>query len=700
MYRFGILRFNSVRIRLVLGSIAVLLGLIGWAGLHTKQVLHSFSLDTTRTVVANTAAALSIVVRPLAADGRKDLVGERLDDLVRGGLSGITYIALVDAQDRVLAKSRATPTPLLVSDLERHDHTTGIVHARYAIDWQETAIHYIHFGVDTRLSQAAISELWFDYLLVLGGGLVVVIVVLSLIGLNLNTDLGNLVRLGRALAGGERQIRLSKLDEPRLDQIAESLVQMADKVDERNAVLADVEANLNVMLGAPGLFMGLIDRDGSLSMVSEAVLVLDQLALSDVLGAPLWDLPMFRHDEASRELVRRSALRGASGKTIQIALRCSTRVGMRTGELTLQAVGNGDGRMVWSISFDIGVAECKPVETARESLDVEWDAVFDAVTDPVAILDDGLQVVKANRAFETLAGRSAVDLLGGRCGICEWDGVPQNVCPHGIQLKRDPKRVVESIKHTPVGYFKVTTSAITDDTGGFRGAVCVSHDLTKDKEAEKKELAVMTRQKDTLIREVHHRIKNHLQGVIGLLRQTQSDHPEVSRVIGEAVNRIVSIATVYGLQSRSANASLDLAHLLRAIINNTRNVSPQAPMSTTLSECEGNWVVASDKAVALALVLNELILNAAKHGSDEENDGLSVECKSQDGCVTVIIVNPGELPEDWDYRAGQGIGTGLDLVRHMLPRQGADLSIVEVQGRIIATLSLRSPLVSLASRQH
>ena len=699
MYRFGILRFNSVRIRLVLGSIAVLLCLIGWAGLHTGQVLHSFSLDTTRAAVANTAAALNIAVRPLAAGGNRDFLGERLDDLLKGGLSGITYIALVDAQDRVLAKSRATPIPLPVSDLERRDHTTGVVYARYAIDWQESAVDYIYFGVDTRLSQTAISELWLDNLLVLGGGLVIVIVTLSLIGLSFNTDLGNLARLGRALASGERQIQLSKLDGPKLNQVAQSFAQIADKVVERDAALADANATLNVMLSAPGVFMGLIDRDGALSMVSEAALALEQLTLSDAMGTPLWDLPMFRHDKAARELVRRSVLRAASGKTIQVALRCSTHSGLRTGEFTVRAVGNSDGRMIWSISFGIGAAEREQVHTENGSFVAEWDELFDAIMDPVAVLDDGLQIVKANRAFETMSGRPAVDLLGWRCGICEREGTPKGLCTHGIRVKRDPKCVVESIKRTPVGYFKVTTSALTDDTGGFRGAVCVSHNLTKDKEAEKKQLTVMMRQKDTLIREVHHRIKNHLQGVIGLLRQTQSDHPEVSRVIGEAVNRIVSIATVYGLQSRSTNASLDLAHLLRAIIDNTRNVSPQAPMSMTLSKCEGNWLVASDKAVALALVLNELILNAVKHGPAEEKDGLSVECKSQDGCMTVIIVNRGELPEDWDYHAGQGIGTGLDLVRHMLPRH-ADLSIVEVQGRIIATLSLRSPLVSLASQQH
>ncbi len=700
MYRFGILRFNSVRIRLVLGSIVVLLGLIGWASLYTGQVLHSFSLDTTRAIVAHTAAALNIALRPLAVGGGNDLSAERLDDLVKGGLGGITYVALVDAQDRVLAKSRATPIPLPVSDLERRDYTADVVYARYAVDWQGSAVGFIYFGVDTRLSQATVSELWLDNLPVLGGGLAVVIVALSLIGLSFNNDLGRLVRLGRTLAAGDRLVDMPQLNGPKLHQLAESFTQMADKVAERDVALADANANLNAMLSAPGLFMGLIDRDGTLSMVNEAALALDRLSSSDVLGTPLWDLPMFCHDETIRERVRRSVLRGASGETIRLALRCSTRVGVRTGEFMLQAVGNGDGRMVWSISFGIGAAERKRADTARGSPDAEWDEWFDAVTDPIAVLDDGLQIVKANRAFETLSGRSVVDLIGGRCGICERDGAPQDECPHGIRLKRDPKRVVESIKHTSAGYFKVTTSALTDDTGEFRRAVCVLHDLTKDQEAEKNQLTVMVRQKDTLIREVHHRIKNHLQGVIGLLRQTQSDHPEVSRVIGEAVNRIVSIATVYGLQSRSPNASLDLAHLLRAIFDNTSDVSPQAPMSMTLHACEGKWLVASDKAVALALVLNELILNAVKHAPVDENDGVNVECKSQDGCVTVIIVNPGELPENWDYRAGKGVGTGLDLVRHMLPRQGADLSIVEVERRIIATLSLHSPLVSSASQQY
>ena len=353
-----------------------------------------------------------------------------------------------------------------------------------------------------------------------------------------------------------------------------------------------------------------------------------------------------------------------------------------------------NGESARLVSLGIEATEKKRAEASLKASNEEWRETFNAVTDPIAVLDDHMCIVKANRAFGALSGQPVAGLLGKQCTICEkYYEHPDSLCPHAVKLVKEPGRVVESTEEIGSGRFRVTTSPLLNHNGELRGAVCVSHKVSKAHAVEEERLSLLEHQQDTLIREVHHRIKNHLQGVIGLLRQTQTDHPEVARVIGEAVNRVVSIATVYGLQSESANASLDLALLLEGIMGNTMDLSPQVPFSMESAECERAWEVASDKAVALALVLNELMLNAVKHSPDG-GSGVDVSCRGDKDYVSVVIANSGNLPNSWDYQSGNGLGTGLDLVRHMLPRKGSELSIAEEANKVVAVLTLRPPLVS------
>ena len=76
----------------------------------------------------------------------------------------------------------------------------------------------------------------------------------------------------------------------------------------------------------------------------------------------------------------------------------------------------------------------------------------------------------------------------------------------------------------------------------------VAADVTEQRAAEAAKLEAVIAQRELLVREVHHRIKNNLQGVAGLLQQIAQRRPEVASVIGEAIGQVQAIAQVYGLQ--------------------------------------------------------------------------------------------------------------------------------------------------------
>ncbi|MDF1529112.1 MAG: hypothetical protein P1R74_08290 [Sedimenticola sp.] len=110
-----------------------------------------------------------------------------------------------------------------------------------------------------------------------------------------------------------------------------------------------------------------------------------------------------------------------------------------------------------------------------------------------------------------------------------------------------------------------------------------------------------------------------------------------------------------------------------------------------------------DDAVPLALIINELLQNAAKHSDlfDTSLPGIKATLQLQDESVILQISNPSiePLPSNFNLQQGVGLGTGLTLTRDLLPHRGAKLSMQWEEGRVIAQLTLMSPVISLEERR-
>ena len=94
---------------------------------------------------------------------------------------------------------------------------------------------------------------------------------------------------------------------------------------------------------------------------------------------------------------------------------------------------------------------------------------------------------------------------------------------------------------------------------------------TEHRAAEEARLQAAIAQRELLVREVHHRIKNNLQGVAGLLQQIAARRPEVADVLREAMGQVQAIALVYGLQVGAAGP-LMLRRVWEAIIGSVQRM--------------------------------------------------------------------------------------------------------------------------------
>ncbi|MCY4421425.1 MAG: sensor histidine kinase, partial [Gammaproteobacteria bacterium] len=231
--------------------------------------------------------------------------------------------------------------------------------------------------------------------------------------------------------------------------------------------------------------------------------------------------------------------------------------------------------------------------------------------------------------------------------------------------------------------------------GETRTLLVVCRDVTLQKTESRRKLEYARSQRDSLVREVHHRIKNNLQNVVSLLTSYSRKNPDLQPILQDASTKIRSIAEAYGLQSRSTKSIIYISELVSAIIENERKLF-LSQINLTIDEAlMGDAVLAEREITPIAVIISELITNAIKHG--EKSLGASViyvNLVCEDDSVRIEIINtlPREKLDDRDFNKLTS-GQGLDLIKSLLPPKGATLTHTKKDSQMRVTLKLQAPHV-------
>lgn len=231
----------------------------------------------------------------------------------------------------------------------------------------------------------------------------------------------------------------------------------------------------------------------------------------------------------------------------------------------------------------------------------------------------------------------------------------KNVCLADLEVAMSGVREYAYLE-TTIGSKVLSTKCVQLDVPGMDFAV-ILRDITLQKEQEKALIL-----KSVAIKEMHHRVKNNLQTIASLLRlqMRRTDGEETRQVLGESMNRILSIASTHQLLAQSGIDEVMIGEVIQNITSNALRYysASRFYVETTL---EGDaFHVSSDVATSVALIINELVENAMKYAFKEGDSGL-----------IRIIVSRGEL-----YSQIQVIdnGKGFDVKNTDCSRLG--LSIV------------------------
>lgn len=220
-----------------------------------------------------------------------------------------------------------------------------------------------------------------------------------------------------------------------------------------------------------------------------------------------------------------------------------------------------------------------------------------------------------------------------------------------------------------IQWVRVQTIPIFDTQGKLTGHIGTLENITSQKLAQN-QLQETLCEKEALLKEVHHRVKNNLQVISSLLylQSHRIDDEQVRQFFEDSQSRINSMALVHDTLYRSeVFAQINLSEYVQTLTTNLFHTYRIQPELVKLNlQIEGNIMVEIDQAIPCGLILNELITNALKHGFSSEQTGhIIVTLKNISDQVCLIVENDGNsLPED--FKLGESRSMGLRLVNSLV----------------------------------
>jgi two-component sensor histidine kinase/ActR/RegA family two-component response regulator len=192
-------------------------------------------------------------------------------------------------------------------------------------------------------------------------------------------------------------------------------------------------------------------------------------------------------------------------------------------------------------------------------------------------------------------------------------------------------------------------------------------------------LKAALQEKELLLKEMHHRIKNNLQVISSLLnlQAGSSEDVRVQKILQDSQDRISSIALIHDTLHRSRDlARVDLADYLQNLVAELcRSYGAEAQRITIQTQFEAVWV-STDTAIPCGLVLNELLSNAFKYAfphDKQSNIHIALHADSEQEAILTVRDTGVGLPEGLDFRATDSLG--LQLVCLLTEQLGGTIAL-------------------------
>lgn len=362
---------------------------------------------------------------------------------------------------------------------------------------------------------------------------------------------------------------------------------------------------------------------------------------------------------------------------IQKIARAAKRIGQGNLDERIDYRSNDElGQL--SNTFDEMVENLNQTTVSRDYV----DSIIEAMADLLVVTDKNYNITRINSAGAAMVGNHADELLGRPLSTI-FDELPEEVLQDGSEgsiKSRNARLIFEETSEIPVSVSKGT---IKDKSGAISGYVIVASDISSEIEARKK-ISESLKEKEILIAEIHHRVKNNLAVISGLIEMQlwQADNEYAVSALQQSQLRVQSIALVHKKLYQTENLSfIEFKKYSRELLNAIRNTYLSEDSDIDIALHVDDLALNINQAIPCSLLINELVVNALKHAFGKTDEG-AIEVTLQKELPHIILrVQDNGRGFDEDPQTDDSLG--LTLVSTLSKQLDAELSFKNDNGAVV-----------------
>lgn len=349
-------------------------------------------------------------------------------------------------------------------------------------------------------------------------------------------------------------------------------------------------------------------------------------------------------------------------------------------EISLSPLESKGENFVISIIRDI---------SSRKQLEAKFRGLLESAPDGIIVVGSDAKILIVNSQTEKLFGYNRDELIGQPIEIL----VPLKSREDHVQYRN---KYIQNPRTRPMGAGRVLSGLKKDGSElpveislspleSEQGILVMSivRDITERRRGEELVQASL-REKEALLKEIHHRVKNNLQITSSLLR-LQSDYvqdPKTLEMFAESQNRIRSMALVHEKLYKSTDLSrINFSDYIESLANLLFRSLGVQTSKIRLRQNRSSIFLSIETAVPCGLIVNELISNCIKHAFPNDQGGeiyISIDSPSVNEYKLIVADNGVGLPQEFAIDKVESLG--LQLVKTLVNQINGTLEIESNQG--------------------
>ncbi|MGD2247633.1 MAG: histidine kinase N-terminal 7TM domain-containing protein [Candidatus Methanofastidiosia archaeon] len=345
-----------------------------------------------------------------------------------------------------------------------------------------------------------------------------------------------------------------------------------------------------------------------------------------------------------------------------------TKEGQRTYDVRVSPLTDWRGNLVSQVVVLRDITERKRAEELLHESEEKFRTIFENANDLIVYVDTQGKIVDINNKVEDIFGFKQEEIVGKE--FTELSSLGMGNMP---KLKRFFREAIKNGKIMPFFELEITHKAghrifveistkLIEKNGNIEGILGVVRDVTERKRAEE-EIKKSLEEKEVLLKEIHHRVKNNMQ-VISSLLSLQSHYVkdgQYKQMLKESQDRIRSMALIHEKLYESKDlADIDFKEYIKSLAYGLARSYGVSTHTVTFHIRIEDITLGIDTAIPCGLIVNELVANSLKHAFPDRTGEITVGLEVVDGNIELTVSDNGvSIPEDINFRNTETLGLRL-----------------------------------------